>query len=346
MVTATELQVRRTALADISVVERNLDAGPGQLLVHVDHFALTANNMTYAAHGVDMGYWSFFPASDGYGIVPVWGFASVVESQVEGIAVGARFYGYWPMASHAVVTPTRIGPRGFVDGAPHRQSLPAVYNHYVPASPDWGSEALQALFRPLYTTSFVLDALLSESPAATLILTSASSKTALGLAQAARGRQRVIGVTAAANIGFVESTGYYDQVMAYDALAETLPDGPVALVDFSGNGAVRHALHTALGDHLIESLIVGDTHWAAANSETLPGVTPKLFFAPSVIADRVATWGPEGFEQRLFAAWTRFMATTGWLQIVEASGATAAAGQWQALADGCIDPAAGFVVGV
>ena len=345
MVQATELHIRRSALGDISAAVRELVPAAGQLLVHIDLFALTANNMTYAAHGIDMGYWGFFPAPDGMGIVPVWGFATVIEGSVDGITIGDRFYGYWPLASHALVTPIKITPRGFVDGAPNRQALPPVYNNYVPASPAFGAEAVQALFRPLYTTSFVLDVMLQTSPAHTLVLTSASSKTALGLAQAAHGRQRVIGLTSPANRNFVIGTGYFDAVLAYDDLAALADEaGPAAFIDFSGNGKVRRAVHETLGTALIESHIVGDTHWDAANDSALPGVAPQLFFAPTVIVERVAEWGPQGFEERLTAAWTAFMASTGWLRVTEGRGAAAAMAQWQALATGRIDPAEGVVI--
>jgi hypothetical protein len=231
--------------------------------------------------------------------------------------------------------------------AQHRRNLPQVYNNYVAASDDYGPETVQVLFRPLYTTSFVLDLMLQDSPADTLVLTSASSKTALGLAQAAKGRQRIVGLTASANRAFVEATAYYDDVVDYTDIAGlSAGSGRVALVDFSGNGAVRHAVHSVLGDRLVESHVVGDTHWEVANSNTLPGVSAKLFFAPSVIVERVAQWGAEGFEARLAVAWRAFIASTGWLRIVEDKGAEAVAGHWRALAAGRIDPAEGLVLTV
>jgi hypothetical protein len=292
-----------------------------------------------------MAYWGFFPAPEGFGIVPVWGFAQVIESHINDIAAGARFYGYWPMASHVVVTPVKVSPRGFTDSATHRSKLPPVYNNYVTASAAFGPETVQALFRPLYTTSFVLDVMLADSPAKTLVLTSASSKTALGLAQAAKGRQRVVGLTSAGNHDFVVATGYYDVVVDYgDIAALAAETGLVALVDFSGNGDVRRQVHEMLGTMLIESHVVGDTHWQAANSNALPGVAPKLFFAPSVIVERIAAWGAAGFESRLAAAWGNFIASTGWLRVVEAQGAETAVSYWQALAAGQIDPAEGLIL--
>ncbi len=343
----TELHVGRTTLADIVVAGREIEVGDGEALLRIERFALTANNVTYAAHGVDMRYWDFFPAPAGRGIVPVWGFARVVESRAEGIAEGERFYGYWPMASHAIVLPGRISERGFTDQAAWRLPLPQVYNNYVAASDAMGPETLQALFRPLYTTSFVLDAMLSGSPATTLVLTSASSKTALGLAQAARGRQRIVGLTSAANREFTLATGYYDAVLDYvDEAGVAAEVGPAALVDFAGNGAVRQAVHTILGERLVESHIVGDTHWEAAGASTLTGVQPQFFFAPSVIVDRVSEWGAAGFEARLGTAWASFIASTGWLRVIEASGSDAVADHWRALAGGIIDPAEGLVLTV
>src|SRR5688500_3006497 len=57
----------------------------GQARLRVDQFALTANNVTYAVFGEAMSYWQFFPAEGGWGRVPVWGFADVEASHVEGL---------------------------------------------------------------------------------------------------------------------------------------------------------------------------------------------------------------------------------------------------------------------
>ncbi len=343
----TEIHVERANLAAACAVSSDITVGDGHVLFQIERFAMTANNVTYAAHGVDIRYWDFFPAPEGFGIVPVWGFARVAESRAVGIEVGARVYGYWPMASHALLRPAKASARGFVDAAAHRLPLPPVYNGYEYAGDAWGPETLQCLFRPLYITSFVLDCMLAASPAQTLILTSASSKTSLGLAHAARGRQRLVGLTSPANRGFVEATGYYDDVIAYgDVGALAAVPGPAALIDFAGNGDVRRDVHTQLGDRLIESHLVGDTHWQADGGGPLPGPEPRWFFAPNVIVERVAEWGNDGFQQRLLAAWSGFAATTGWLQLAEIAGEAAVMARWQALVAGGIDPAQGVVASV
>ena len=86
-------------------------------------FAFTANNITYAETGHSIGYWRFFPAPEGWGIVPVWGFADVLASRHEAFAPGERIYGFWPMATHATLAPQRVGPASFVDATPHRAAL-------------------------------------------------------------------------------------------------------------------------------------------------------------------------------------------------------------------------------
>ena len=77
----------------------------------IDSFALTSNNITYAAFGDAMKYWSFFPTDDpSMGCIPVWGFANVAESRCEGVTVGERYYGYFPIADGVDLYPAR--PQG------------------------------------------------------------------------------------------------------------------------------------------------------------------------------------------------------------------------------------------
>src|SRR3954469_18401534 len=109
MTTAT-LLVRKDKLAETRVQTRDDEPlATGQVRVAIDRLPLTANNNTYAAFGDAMNYWSFFPSGEeGWGIVPAWGFANVVQSLHPGIAVGERLYGYWPLASSAILSPDRL----------------------------------------------------------------------------------------------------------------------------------------------------------------------------------------------------------------------------------------------
>jgi len=347
-VAATELHVRRDAIAEISAHPATLAAGDGEAIFRIDSFALTANNATYAAHGEDMAYWRFFPAPDGFGIVPVWGFATCVASRADGIAEGARFYGYWPMASHAHLLPSRVGPRGFVDAAAHRQGLAAVYNSYVSAdiADGFGDERAYALFRPLYMTSFLLDDRIAEIDGlTTAVLSSASSKTALGLAQALtrRGGVRVVGLTSESNAAFTRMTGLYDEVVPYDG--PLAASGPTAFVDFAGNGAVRAHAAAALGEALAAIVIVGDTHWDAhPGGPPSSGPRPEFFFAPDRVAKRTADWGAAGLQARVEDAWQAFLASAAtWLRYDEATGADATMAAWRDIVAGRADPAVGVI---
>ena len=95
MTTISEFIVRKDNLAETRVATR--EAAPlkdGEILVKVDRFALTANNVTYGVVGERIGYWKFFPvATEGDGIIPVWGFAEVVESNHPDIPAGDRLFG-------------------------------------------------------------------------------------------------------------------------------------------------------------------------------------------------------------------------------------------------------------
>lgn len=342
-----EIQVARADVGQAEAVRRGPVLADGEALFAIELFAMTANNVTYAVHGVDFGYWNFWPAPEGRGIVPVWGFATVAESRVDGMDVGARYFGYWPMASHAVVRPGKITARGFDDVSAHRAKLAAVYNRYLPANDQMGSEAVQALFRILFTTAFALDAMLAEREDV-LVLASASSKTALGLAMLAKARgKRVIGLTSGHNKAFCAATGYYDLVLGYDevsALGEEA--GPAALVDMAGNGRVRADVHASLGAKLAAVHVVGDTHWDVLVADAVQGPEPQFFFAPTVIAERLAEWGAAGFDARLAAAWASFAGSLRWLEVHALRGEAEVIEAWGSLVGGRIDPKQGIVAGL
>lgn len=338
----TILAARIGALAQTTALPDPDTLADGEARFVIEQFALTANNVTYAVHGEDFAYWKFFPAPEDHGIVPVWGFGRVVETRSDAVAVGSRWFGYWPMGSQAVLSPQQVSAFGFTDGAAHRAALPYFYNRYSPASAAWGDDALQCLFRPLYATSFLIDCLMATRPLDTLLLSSASSKTALGVAQAALGRQTVVGLTSPANREFCLATGYYDQVYSYEDLGG-IPGDAIGFIDFSGHGGVRHNVHSLLAGRLAESHIVGDTHWQAPNTAALPGPVPQLFFAPTVAQDRVAQWGAAGYDARLSTAWAGFAATLAWLTVTRVTGADAVATAWARLVNGEINPADGIV---
>ena len=295
----------------------------GQVRVRIDSFALTSNNVTYAAFGEAMSYWQFFPSGEeGWGCIPVWGFGDVVQSLHPGVAVGERLYGYFPMASAAVLTPTHLSPARFTDGAAHRAALPAVYNQYFRCNTDplytADTEDLQALLRPLFITSWLIDDYLDDNGffgarPGTAMLSSASSKTAYGTAFQLAQREgiEVVGLTSAANKPFCESLGCYHRVLAYEELDRIAADANCLYIDFAGNGALRHAIHARF-TNLKHSLSIGGTHVeqlaAKGAGKDLPGPRATLFFAPAQIKKRTGEWGQGEFGQRMVQAWNAFTA--------------------------------------
>lgn len=321
----------------------------GQVRLAIARFALTANNVTYAAMGESFLYWRFFPAPEGFGRTPVWGFADVVESRCAGVPVGARVFGYFPMSSHLDVTPVRVTEGGFIDGAAHRRELPPVYNAYEFAPGlDARREALVSLFRPLFTTSFLIDDHLGEVAfhgAEQVLFASASSKTALGAAwlMRRRGGVKVIGLTSAKNVAFTQAAGAYDHVIAYEAI-ESEVVRPTVLVDMAGAGDIQRRVHAHFGDALKHSMIVGATHWDAARpSAPPPGVAPVLFFAPDHIVKRNREWGAPALQERVATAQAAFIDAAGWLAIDEAHGADATIAAWRDLVDGAAAPEVGLI---
>lgn len=298
----------------------------GEVRLAIESFALTANNITYAVFGEMMKYWDFFPAKDGFGRVPVWGHARVEASAHPEIGVGQRFYGYWPMSTHLTVQ-AKAGKSGFLDAAPHRQPMAVVYNQYMAVGDEEPLEAYRALLQPLFMTSFLIEDQLDEAGfhgAKSVILSSASSKTAIALAALLkhRGAVEVVGLTSPRNRAFVEGLGFYDRVVVYDEIASAPIATPAAFVDFAGDSQVLGAVHRRFADDLKASIMVGGTHWEVPRQQAqLAGPQPAFFFAPDRIAKRRQDWAGGEFERRYGAAWTPFVADAPrWLTVREGKG--------------------------
>ncbi len=337
---------------------------PGQIRVRLDSYAMTANNITYALFGKPsglfgnhQGYWDFFAEPDAPGRLPVWGFATVTESAAEGIAIGDRFYGYYPMAREAVLTAGKAGAGGFPDVTPRRTTLPPIYNQYQRIEALEGYRAADhdywPVFRPLFLTGWLIaDQFEDESDygAGQILIASASSKTAIGLgfslAQRQGRRPRTIGLTSQPNVANLDAQRIYDRVIAYDDIAALDAEVPSALVDMAGNGAVTQAVHSHFGDNLKASIIVGKSHWDAdAGNAALPGPERQGFFAPGRSQKRIADWGGAAFGQKIAAAWLAFMDVAPRLtRIDRRHGGNAALAAYQDMLSGRADPKAGIIV--
>ncbi len=348
--------VKRDDLRECRIAESEAPAcGPGQALLRIDTFGLTANNVTYALLGDAMSYWDFFPAAGGWGRVPVWGFAEVEQSAADGVERGARLYGYLPPSSHLVVSPSGVDQLGFVDATPHRAALASTYQRYqlTDADPFYraDTEELQMLLRPLFFTSFLIDdqladeGLVSRGP---IVIASASSKTAIGAAYllAQRDGVELVGLTSRRSTGFVESLGIYARTVTYDDI-DTLDRRPSTLVDMAGDGGVRQAVHSHFGNELAHSMAVGVTHWEefGAGAGELPGPPPTLFFAPDRVVKRAEDWGAANLQARVADAWHPFCEwTDGWLDVVRGEGFDAVQSAYLDVLEGRVDPKTAHVL--
>jgi hypothetical protein len=312
-----EFQILKSDIMRSRVVESELDVdmslATGEILLKVHKFGFSANNVTYAAAGDQLGYWQFFPASDNetdtWGIIPVWGFADVVASNATGVDAGERVFGYYPTNGYLKIQNVKVLENRLIDGAEHRSKLPPGYNTYrrVDREPDYdrNMDNMRMLLWPLYITSFCLwDSLQHNGwhDAKQVVVISASSKTSIGLGYALTADTDAptsIGLTSKRNQEWVASLGLYDQAINYNALEEIDASIPTVIVDMSGNSQLLADIYAHLGDSLVHCLNVGLTHWSEGGKDTgIPAEKREFFFAPSHIQMRIKQWGHEGFDSK------------------------------------------------
>lgn len=352
-----ELQVRRDDISKTRLAERTAPAiGEGEVLAKVDRFALTANNITYGVVGERIGYWKFFPAPEGWGIIPVWGFADVSQSNHPEIAAGERLYGYFPMGDHVVMRPAKVAAERLIDGAAHRSGLPPVYNSYARTGAEQHFEASmedeRMLLFPLYATSYCLYDFLKDNEnfgAAQIVIPSASSKTAIGLAYALKddpASPGIVGVTSRMNEAKVNALGLYDEVLTYDGLDALDAARPSVIVDMSGNGKVLSELHRRLGDNMKYTANVGVTHYDSnVMGPDFIAERSAMFFAPGHIQKRAADWGPGEFEKRAFGFWKgAALKSRDWLQMDHVEGMGALEAAYHEVLNGAASPDRGIIV--
>jgi hypothetical protein len=307
--------IDKSDITSISLVkESDAPLQDGEVRFKVEKASLTANNITYAVLGHRFKYWNFFPHHAG-GVLPVWGFAYVIESKCEAVKEGDRYYGYYPLADQLVIRPLKINEYGLVDGMGHRKELPQVYNYYEKVHPEMMNRALEDIymvFQPLFATSFLLAHFFQDQNgfgAQEVFITSASSKTALAFASMLsqmRNGIKVYGLTSGKNVDFCQSTGLYDQLSSYDEIKELTSEGSV-IVDFAGNRKLLGELQEVLLLKLIKSINVGLSHWDQSDSDIKLPFKSELFFAPDHAVQKQKEWGGKEFKIRLNKALMPFL---------------------------------------
>ena len=332
----------------------------GQVLVKIDRFAFTANNITYAVMGDYLRYWQFFPPNgdeaEKWGIIPVWGFADVVASHSDELAIGERLFGYFPPADELVMTPSNVNPNSFIEASAHRTDLPPSYNMYRRVTNESGYDRAndneRMLLFVLHLTSFCIHDLLESNDwfgAEQVVIISASSKTSTGLAYGLaddKNSPQVIGLTSERNIDFVNSINAYDSVLSYDNLEQIDAAKPTVIIDMSANTDVLSRLHTHLGDNMLYTSNVGLTHWDEPRQvEGILQSRSHQFFAPSHIQQRIKDWGPQEFGKRSMGYVMNSTAKSrAWLKVKELDGVNGLAGVYKDVCDGKVAADEGLIV--
>lgn len=340
----TEIWIEKSNVANTKIVEQVLDLehmAEDEVLLEINSLGFSANNITYAVFGDKMGYWGFFPASKDWGIVPMWGFATVVKSNHVDVQVGEKVYGYLPMASHLLIKAGKTSPSNFFDVSETRKSISTVYDNYLRCASDPGyqasREAWQLNYRPLFMTSFVLDDFVgegmaeSDKPTEQVIITSASSKTAYGAAhllmkhKTERGlNYQVVGLTSASNKAFTENLGCYDQVVSYDDIAMLGSTNLSWVLDFAGNKSLLLGLQQQLDENLGKLILIGSTDVDAQQDKPKGHLNSEFFFAPTQVKKRTSDWGHKGFAAGYTNAWQSFAVhMNDKVKVAEYSGAAA-----------------------
>jgi len=324
---------------------------PGEVRLTLERFALTSNNISYALGGDFLDYWGFFPAEVGWGRLPAMGYGIVSESANPDIAVGGRYFGFFPVGNeHIVQAQTSSG--GFIDVGTHREKHAMAYRAFDKVSDVEGeNDNAMLIFRGLFMTSFLAEDFLREQnffEATQVVITSASSKTSIALAHCLRtnSTMRVIGLTSDANVDFVNSTGEYHDVVTYSEISSLDPSIQTVIVDMAGNPEIVASVHTHFGESLKYSCSIGATHWDQTSHRVdTPGPKPQFFFAPSQLSKRGKEWGREDLNNRLETALNTFIeGSKEWLRIEHSRGADAVSETYSQLVAGKMPPEIGNIL--
>jgi hypothetical protein len=352
------LRVNRSSHGEVRILETEMaPLATGHVRFRIERVALTANTVTYATTGDLLGYWDFFPTGEAeWGCVPAMGWAEVVESRQPDIAVGGRYYGWYPMSRYVDVAAVATAD-GLRDDGAHRSAHAPVYRAYAASDRDALYEAgadaedRHALLRGLFLTGWLAEDFFADNDwfgARRVLVLSASSKTAIGFAHCADARTgiEVIGVTSARNHAFTHALGCYDEVLTYGEIVRIPCLTPIVAIDMAGSGPLLAEVHAHLGDQLRHSMAVGRSHHdTPARAATLPGPRPAFFFAPTQVKKRVQDWGPRGYQQRVATALNSFIESSRrWLDVKPVRGAANAATTWRDVHAGTAAANHGYVV--
>lgn len=331
----------------------------GEVMVRVNKVALTANSVSYALAGKSglMRFLDIFPAPEGRGHIPCWGFGDVVFSKAGAVEVGERLYGFFPIASHVILKADKITKSGFTDTRPHRSVIAPFYSEYSFARKEPGYapefEDNIMLFRPLFGTSFLLESYCEDNnffDADRVIVSSASAKTSMGFGYLLRknhaDKVKAIGLTSARNLEFVKGLDCFDEVLTYDEADKLAQGGRAIFFDVAGNKSVLSRVHDLVGDAIAYSGQVGQTHWDNADPISVSeGATPVFWSGPDQLMTLRKRLGPAGMMNAMQGSMVEFlMAAYSWIKMLPAVGPDAVEARVQAMLDGNVNADEGVIL--
>lgn len=352
---------RQTTLLDGFAVHPDTLAD-GQVMVRIDKIALTSNSISYVIAGKAglLRYLDLFPAPEGQAHILCWGYGDVVHSKHPDVPEGERLYGFFPIASHIVLSPGKMLHASFTDVAPHRNVIAPFYNEYNFARKEPGYmpqfEDIVMLFRPLFGTSFLLESFCEDNDffgADQIIVSSASAKTSIGFGYLLKKNQadkvKTIGLTSHRNRDFVIGLDCFDEVLTYDEVDALERGGRAIFFDVAGNRDVLTRVHNRLGDAIVYSGQVGQTHWDTSSNNTrsssLPGARPVFWSGPDQVMKLRERHGTGGMIQQIQMEMIAFLqAAYGWINITHTSGADAIDARVKAMLDGGVNANEGVIL--
>jgi hypothetical protein len=284
----------------------------GQSRIQIERLAFSANNILYMTLGDKNGYWDLFPGDDAFGCPPAWGVGRVVETKSEHLSEGERLFGFFPIGSHCVLTPTNLGACHILDVAPNRMAVAPAYNRYSRLTHVSGYDGVDGdwriLLRPLAVVGMLVAQVLADNrffEATSLVITSASSKTGIGvgsIVKQSNPEKRIIGVTAKSRVKFVQSLNVFDEVTAYGDYSSLQAESSL-LFDLTGSVSLVSELQQKLSSGLLKTWAAGRSHKTNHLSEQgVSGLVSERFFAPLYMSEYLSKWGGAEFEKRFSSA--------------------------------------------
>jgi hypothetical protein len=331
------------------------------ILVKIDKFGFSANNVTYGVLGDNeyfrselfrarpdqeltaiarSSYFDFYPAPETpetspkrHGIIPVWGFCTILSSSHPSIQPYQRLYGYLPMSRYALIPISKVNPHTLTITLGNFPPDRKVYKQLTICSSDpmyrQNREDETMLYRPLFWTSYwCADQLACEHfhGARRILISSASAKTAFCLAYVIKKKREtggkmidIVGFTSPGNIEFTKELGLYDYVFAYEDLTHIANDGvKTVYVDVAGNESLNHKIRDHIGSSLVVTVILGSTNTPSISSTTVPSSSltssakkqsykQQFFFTPEWLAHRQKQLSVHDIVEMQTEAWDHLM---------------------------------------